>query len=94
MSAAAVLEAAREPLAAAPRRWCIVTCEYPPLTGGVSDHTFQLARALAAAGDVVDVWCPPAAGTPPQLPGVSIHVLPSHFGRDALRVLGVALRAL
>ena len=93
MSAAAVLEAARAPHTA-PRRWCIVTCEYPPLAGGVSDHTFQLVRALAESGDVVDVWCPPAAGAPPALPGVTVHVLPSHFERDALRVLGAALREL
>jgi len=94
MTAAAVLELERAPHAAARRRWCIVTCEYPPHAGGVSDHTFQLVRALAAAGDVVDVWCPPAAGAPPALPGVTVHVLPSHFERDALRVLGDALRAL
>ena len=60
----------------------------------MSDHTFQLVRALADAGDVIDVWCPPASGVPPVLPGVTVHVLPSHFGPDALRVLGAALRAL
>jgi glycosyltransferase involved in cell wall biosynthesis len=76
------------------QRWCIVTCEYPPLPGGVSDHTYALANALAAAGDVVDVWCPPALGQLPATPGVSVHVLPSHFKRDALRVLEPALHAL
>ncbi|MEO8563018.1 MAG: glycosyltransferase, partial [bacterium] len=75
-------------------RWCIVTCEYPPLAGGVSDHTRLLAEALAASGDAVDVWCPPAPAAPPPTPGVAVHVLPSHFGLDALRVLGRALRAL
>jgi len=94
MTAAAVLEAARAPRTATPQRWCVVTCEYPPHPGGVSDHTFQLVRALAESGDVVDVWCPPAAGAPPALPGVTVQVLPSHFGRDALRVLEVALHAL
>jgi glycosyltransferase involved in cell wall biosynthesis len=76
------------------RRWCIVTCEYPPMAGGVSDHTFLLASALAAEGDVVDVWCPPALGEFPATPGVTLHVLPSHFKRDALRMLEPALRAL
>jgi glycosyltransferase involved in cell wall biosynthesis len=94
MTAAAVLEPALAPRTATPRRWCVVTCEYPPHAGGVSDHTFQLVRALAEAGDVVEVWCPPAAGAPPALPGVTVHVLPSHFESDALRVLGAALRAL
>ena len=94
MTAAAVLEAAPAPRATAPQRWCIVTCEYPPHAGGVSDHTFQLVRALAESGDVVDVWCPPSAGAPPALPGVTVHVLPSYFERDALRILGDALCAL
>jgi len=86
--------AAVERVPSVSRRWCIVTCEYPPLAGGVSDHTRLLAGALAAAGDTVDVWCPPAPSAPTTTPGVTVHVLPSHFGRDALRVLGRALRAL
>lgn len=94
----AVLDAApettRSARAGSAQRWCIVTCEYPPLAGGVSDHTRQLAAALAAAGDAVDVWCPPAQHAPPATAGVSVHVLPSHFGLDALRVLRRALRAL
>ena len=94
MTAAAILEAVPVARTAPPRRWCIVTCEYPPHAGGVSDHTFQLVRALAEGGDVVDVWCPPAAGAPPALPGVTVHVLPSHFERDALHVLGRALHDL
>ena len=81
-------------VAVSSQRWCIVTCEYPPLPGGVSDHTRLLAGALAESGDVVDVWCPPSPGAPVATPGVSVHVLPSHFGRGALRVLGQALRAL
>src|SRR6185369_9766855 len=48
----------------APRqRWCVVTCEYPPIDGGVSDHTHGLVATLAAQGDVVDVWCPPVPAT-------------------------------
>jgi phosphatidylinositol alpha-mannosyltransferase len=102
MTATLVLDAAPRPLpettpssrVASPQRWCIVTCEYPPLPGGVSDHTRQLAGALAATGDTVDVWCPPTPIAPPATPGVSVHVLPSHFGLDALRVLGRAIRAL
>ncbi|MEO7180093.1 MAG: glycosyltransferase, partial [Gemmatimonadaceae bacterium] len=81
-------------MASPPQQWCIVTCEYPPLAGGVSDHTYLLAGALAAAGDAVDVWCPPAAVAPPTTTGVAVHVLPSHFGLDALRVLRRTLRAL
>ena len=75
-----------------PQQWCIVTCEYPPMVGGVSDHTFLLAGALARAGDIVDVWTPPGAAPPPAQPGVTVHLLPSLFKLDALRVLRRVLR--
>jgi glycosyltransferase involved in cell wall biosynthesis len=86
----------------APRgRWCVVTCEYPPLEGGVSDHTHHLVATLAAQGDVVDVWCPPAPTSDdaepapaPEIPGVTVRVLPSHFGLGAIRLLRRELRAL
>jgi glycosyltransferase involved in cell wall biosynthesis len=38
--------------------WHLITCEYPPQAGGVSDYTQLVARGLAAAGDDVHVWCP------------------------------------
>ncbi len=86
----------------APRqRWCVVTCEYPPLEGGVSDHTHHLVAALAAQGDVVDVWCPsaPSSDDPepaldPEIAGVTVHVLPSRFGLGAVSQLRRELRAL
>jgi len=53
-------------------RWCIITCEYPPIPGGVSDHTQIIVRAFAEAGDVVDVWCPPAPETEPVEDGDAI----------------------
>ena len=36
----------------------IITSEYPPQPGGVSDYTRIVAEGLAAAGDEVHVWCP------------------------------------
>ena len=39
--------------------WHIITGEYPPQPGGVSDYTRAVARGLADAGDRVDVWAPP-----------------------------------
>ena len=83
------------------RRWCIVTCEYPPIAGGVSDHTWHLAAALAAAGDLVDVWCPPAPTVDdaepeaaPEIAGVTVHVLPSRVRLGAIALLRRELRAL
>jgi glycosyl transferase family 1/glycosyl transferase family 4 len=42
--------------------WHILTSEYPPDIGGVSEYTRQVAEALVAAGDDVHVWCPRQAG--------------------------------
>ncbi|HEV8396899.1 MAG TPA: glycosyltransferase [Vicinamibacterales bacterium] len=66
-------------------RWHLVTSEYPPDVGGVSDYTWQLAGALAAAGDEVHVWCP---GEPrSSLAGVEVHAaLGSMSAADLRRV--------
>jgi glycosyltransferase involved in cell wall biosynthesis len=53
-------------------RWHIVTSEYPPDVGGVSDYTRQVAEGLARMGDEVHVWCPRASDASP-MHGVSIH---------------------
>jgi glycosyltransferase involved in cell wall biosynthesis len=37
--------------------WHVITSEYPPQPGGVSDYTRLVANRLAAAGDEVHVWC-------------------------------------
>jgi len=42
--------------------WHIITCEYPPQVGGVSDYTKLVAEGLAEAGDEVHVWAPRVAG--------------------------------
>lgn len=50
--------------------WHIVTSEYPPDVGGVSDYTRQVAEGLARAGEEVHVWCPRPADAHA---GVHIH---------------------
>jgi glycosyltransferase involved in cell wall biosynthesis len=40
------------------RSWAIVTGEYPPQPGGVSDYVGNIAGQLGAAGDAVTVWAP------------------------------------
>ena len=42
--------------------WHILSGEYPPQPGGVSDYTAGLAEGLAKAGAEVHVWVPPASG--------------------------------
>lgn len=38
--------------------WHLVTGEYPPQVGGVSDYCALIAEGLAEAGEDVHVWCP------------------------------------
>lgn len=77
------------------RSWFIVTPEYPPSPGGVSDYTRTLARELAARGDRVDVWAPrPPDGDFLGEPSVTCHGLPDRFGRKSRRTLDEALRAI
>jgi glycosyltransferase involved in cell wall biosynthesis len=44
-----------------PTRWVLLTGEYPPQPGGVSDYTRLVAQGLADAGDEVFVWAPACA---------------------------------
>jgi hypothetical protein len=69
------------------RAWHIVTGEYPPANGGVSDYTRLVARGLAARGDEVHVWAPGTASGLVRDAGVEVHALPGMFGPRALREL-------
>jgi glycosyltransferase involved in cell wall biosynthesis len=82
-------------------QWHILTGEYPPQEGGVSDYTRRVARGLSDAGDRVDVWAPPVnhakhrfsdAGSADS--GVTVHRLPDRFGIRSLRLLTKALDRL
>jgi glycosyltransferase involved in cell wall biosynthesis len=74
--------------------WVILTGEYPPQPGGVGDYTRLVARALAAAGDEVQVWAPPITGRDEGDAGVTVHRLPDHFGLRSLLVLSRMLKDL
>jgi glycosyltransferase involved in cell wall biosynthesis len=70
--------------------WHVITGEYPPQPGGVSDYTRQIARGLAESGDAVHVWAPPEDGGHPSAStdrGVTVHRLPDRFGFSGLRYL-------
>jgi hypothetical protein len=51
----------------------IITSEYPPQPGGVSDYTRLVAEGLAQAGEEVHVWCPGTAGESISEGGVHVH---------------------
>lgn len=67
--------------------WHIITGEYPPQPGGVSDYTRRIAHGLVEAGDSVDVWAPPVAAPDTGAERVTVHRLPDHFGPRALGTL-------
>src|SRR5207247_3879645 len=53
--------------------WHIITSEYPPQPGGVSDYTRMVATRLAEEGDRVHVWCPLSPGLEVSMRGVNVH---------------------
>jgi hypothetical protein len=65
--------------------WHLITCEYPPQIGGVGSYVATLAPALAATGQRVHVWCPPAQGARPVFDGVTVHGEMGGFSRAELR---------
>jgi glycosyltransferase involved in cell wall biosynthesis len=80
-------------------RWTILTGEYPPQAGGVSDYTRSVASHLAAAGDDVHVWAPRpgvadgvGAGKEPQRGAATVHLLPDRFGPRTLAGLAASVR--
>jgi len=73
--------------------WHIVTGEYPPAPGGVSDYCGAVAAGLAAAGDEVHVWCPAADGPAVGNPGVQVHAIAGAWTPADLRRLDEALDA-
>ena len=82
------------------RTWHLITGEYPPQPGGVSDYSFLVAHALAANGDNVRVWAPEcgqdtrtgAPGTDKSTEWPKVSRLPGRFGVKALAVLGRELK--
>lgn len=69
-------------------RWHILTGEYPPQPGGVSDYTRLVAHELVRAGDEVHLWAPECPqNNAPEL-GIRTHRLPGRFGPRALVTMG------
>jgi len=72
----------------------ILTGEYPPQSGGVSDYCRQVAAALANAGESVHVFAPACTGSTPVDAGVEVHRLPGGFHPLSLRTFRMAVEAL
>jgi len=68
--------------------WHIITGEYPPQFGGVSDYTEQLALGLASKGGKVHVWCPAVEGSLINNEGVEAHRIEGLFSPARLLELG------
>ncbi len=72
--------------------WHILTGEYPPQQGGVSDYTRLVARELAQAGDEVHVWASSCLEPTPEDEGVEVHRLSGNFGLRSLAALNAQLK--
>lgn len=72
----------------------LITCEYPPQLGGVSDFTRTLADGLCVAGCEVHVWAPGRSGSSRQPSGVVVHRELGGYTRDNLRRVSEQLDAM
>ena len=73
-------------------RWHVITGEYPPQRGGVSDYTHQVAHGLLAAGDQVEVWAPSCREGIDADEKIRVHRLPDHFGGRSIAAMQRGLR--
>jgi glycosyltransferase involved in cell wall biosynthesis len=73
--------------------WHIITGEYPPQTGGVSDYTSLVANGLAFGGNTVHVWAPECDLPDASSARIELHRLPGQFGPRALALLTRAFKA-
>jgi glycosyltransferase involved in cell wall biosynthesis len=76
--------------------WHLITGEYPPRPGGISDHTALVASALAGAGSEVHVWTARiegAAADEVEPAGVAVHRPIARWAGADLRRLDAALDA-
>lgn len=71
--------------------WHVITSEYPPQTGGVSDYTAWVAQGLVEEGDQVHVWCPPCDSVRPERADITLHPELGTFSPPDFRRVGMEL---
>jgi glycosyltransferase involved in cell wall biosynthesis len=77
--------------------WHIITGEYPPELGGVSDYTYRVSQEFAKTGDQVHVWVPISPADVVQQEAAfehdsaKVHTLAQGFGWRWLRGLSQQL---
>jgi glycosyltransferase involved in cell wall biosynthesis len=74
-------------------QWHVITPEYPPHSGGVSDYTYTISQALANCGDQVHIWTPGVVSAISSQPSIYVHSLPAGFGWRGLPGLERSLRS-
>lgn len=68
--------------------WHLITSEYPPQPGGVSDYTGNVATYLGEQGDEVHVWCPGHVSGRVVMKSVTIHRQLGKFSLAEMRRAG------
>ena len=79
--------------------WHVITGEYPPQRGGVSDYSRLIARRLAAEGDDVHVWAPRSSASCDRASSVTdervtVHWIRGGFNVASLRGLGSSIERI
>src|SRR5690606_28718756 len=82
------------PPRAAMIHWHLLTGEFPPQRGGVSDYVWSLSGASAGAGQYVHALSPRTETAAPAPPSVSVHRSLGRLEPRDLRAVGRSLDAL
>lgn len=69
----------------------ILSAEYPPRIGGVSDHVAQISAGIAATGREVHVWSGGEEESHGTDDGVNVHRVRKAFSSAGLKRIGVLL---
>jgi glycosyltransferase involved in cell wall biosynthesis len=76
------------------RTWHILTGEYPPQPGGVSDYVGLLAAGMGHAGLDIHVWAPPGDGATSVATNVTVHRCAGTWSARDLRRLSSEMDSL